>query len=453
MYSSQLRMLLNKYIFQIRTYLSKSTNYLPMALVALIFFGGLALITYYRRGGIVDSIYTSLYAPGLRDVGIYIQASHDLLDQKSPYDQSSLLFRSGSFGVLIFSFLDMNSTGFVIAQIANFLGFLLFGIVILHRNFRYRIILLFLSMVIYFSSFREVFSTGQISGIVMGLVAIGIKLQKAHHLSLRILAAVFFAIALDLKPNLLFPIIVATYIYTKKYRDFLFVPLSLAFGSLLVNIYVGAFLQFEWFQALQQITDPESNPTSTGTKVAWPIVVALFNLDAVPTLAPLMLYFILSIVLFFALYIKPSQGLWLLSFLIPLSYSYFHLYSFFPIAFLALAIAADRRMPYLLGISLAFSFFSGGNFGLLQSIVTLVFGTFFIASYVLSSHVVFVRRFVTKFFVAIIFSTIARFTLMKFFEPAPIIHILNINILAFIAVIIFSKNAAKKISLGDPARP
>jgi hypothetical protein len=287
----------------------------------------------------------------------------------------------------------------------------------------------------------------------MGLVAIGIKLQKAHHLSLRILAAAFFAIALDLKPNLLFPIIVATYIYTKRYRDFLFVPLSLALGSLLVNIYVGAFLQFEWFQALQQITDPESNPTSTGTKVAWPIVVALLNLDAVPTLAPLMLYSILSIVLFFALYRKPSQGLWLLSFLIPLSYSYFHLYSFFPIAFLALAIAVDRRMPYLLGIFLAFSFFSGGNFGLLQSIVTRVFGTFFIASYVLLSHVVFVSRFVTKFFIAVIFSTIARFTLMNFFEPAPIIDIFNINILASIAVIIFSKNATSKISLGDQARP
>jgi hypothetical protein len=409
--------------------------------MSIIFLGSVALVTYYRRGGIVDDIYSSNFPPGLRDVGIYIQASRDLLEQKSPYDQSNLLFRSGSFGVLIFLLFSMDSAGFVLAQVANLCGFLLFGLVILRHSFQYQFVMLFLATTIFFSSFREVFSTGQISGILMGLVALGIKFQSYASPLYRVSAAIFFAIALDLKPNLFLPLVLATYIYRKKYRDFLLVPLSLVIGSLAVNLYVGKFLQVEWFRSLQLITDPELNPTSTGTKVIWPLVVELFNLEAIPALVPFFMYSILTIVLLVLIYRYKSRVLWLTSLVIPLTFSYFHLYSFFPIAFLALALAAERKMSLLLALLLVFSFFSGSNFDLKDLFITLFFSASFILSYCLLSKINFGDRFVKNALTLILAVSMLRFIVMRIAEPGPISDIVNINILAGVAVIIFCKSA------------
>jgi hypothetical protein len=143
-----------------------------------------------------------------------------------------------------------------------------------------------------------------------------------------------------------------------------------------VNIYFGKFLQVEWFRSLQQITDPELNPTSTGTKVIWPLLVELFHLEAIPALAPLFLYSVLTTVLLVLLYLYNSQVLWLASLVIPVTYSYFHLYSFFPIAFLALAFAVERKMSLLLALLLVFSFFSGSNFDLMHLLITLILSVF-----------------------------------------------------------------------------
>jgi len=438
-----------KYNALLKSFFGEVRNVLAIVFIAVIFLGLLVLLTYYRRGGIVDEIYTSVYSPGLRDVGIYIQASRDLLDQKSPYDQSNLLFRSGSFGVLIFLLFSMDSIGFVLAQVANFCGFLAFGILVLRNRFQYQIVLLFLATAIYFSSFREVFSTGQINGILMGLVAMGIKLQNSNNLFQRVSAAILFAIALDLKPNLFLPFVLATYIYRRKYCDFLLVPLSLIVGSLAVNIYVGKFLQLEWLRSLQQITDPELNPTSTGTKVIWPLLVELFNLKAVPSFAPLLLYAVLTGVLLSLLYLHNSHILWLTSLVIPLSYSYFHLYSFFPIAFLALAFAVEGKMPLLLGTLFSFSFFSGSNFGTMQLLITVFFSAFFILAYYLLSQSDFRDRFLRNFFIVILVVSTLRFSVMRIVDSSPIIDVININILAGVAVTIFYRSAIHGYSQRD----
>ncbi len=80
--------------------------------ILVLMAGATTILFYYRRGGVVDSIYASHSQPGLRDVGIYMRAAQDILAQKSPYDLEGLAFRSGTFGVMVFSILGAGSLGF-----------------------------------------------------------------------------------------------------------------------------------------------------------------------------------------------------------------------------------------------------------------------------------------------------------------------------------------------------
>ena len=346
-------------------------------LPALVLIAGTATILfYYRRGGAVDSIYGSQSEAGLRDTGIYMRAAQDLLSQKSPYDLEGLAFRSGTFGVVIFSILGAGSLGFFIAQLLNLAGFAYFSIVMFRSTLHAERILILLSVGIWFSCLREVFSTGQITGILAGLMAWGFNSLKTLSSRSRFFSGLAFSLALDLKPNLVIFFMITSYIFFRKIKD-IWIPVAiLVIGHSLIDIYTKEILEKDWFTVLSKVSDPNRDPSNTGTRTIWPLVKLLLNREVIASYIPSLIFLFLGISVLFAASRSMNIRWVYASLLLPVFYNYFHLYSFFPIAILILGIAIEKRKPLVLGVALPFLLISGSNY----SFDHLIF-SFFISVY------------------------------------------------------------------------
>jgi hypothetical protein len=344
--------------------------------ISIIFFGVAVILFYYRRGGVVDSIYSS--APGFRDVGIYIRAAQDVLAQRNPYESSDLSFRSGFFGVLPFALLGHGALGFLISQVLNLLGFAYFVKVMLGDRLNDNLILILLSVGIWFSSLREVFSTGQITGILAGLCAIGFKSLASDSNSKSLISAISFAIILDLKPNLFVFFVLSCYLFHGKLKK-IWLPGSIVLiGHVSVDIYTNSILERDWLEVLRVVNNSSSDPSSIGTKTFWSLVTNIFGLDAVSNVLPTISFVVVGALLLFLLRNYKDINIVCLSLSVPFFYNYFYLYSFTPVAFLLIGVSLLVNSPTLIGLALPLLLFSGPHFGLLHLLAALGIGFYFI---------------------------------------------------------------------------
>jgi hypothetical protein len=339
--------------------------------ILVLIVGTVTILFYYRRGGAVDSIYGSNSQPGLRDMGIYMRAAQDLLAQKSPYDFEGLAFRSGTFGVMIFSILGAGSLGFFISQLLNLAGFAYFSIVMFRSTLQAERILILVSVGIWFSCLREVFSTGQITGIITGLLAWGFQNLKTLSYRGKFFSGLAFSLALDLKPNLVLFFIITSYIFFQKIKDIWIPIVILVIGHALIDIYTQTILEKDWFAVLSSVSDPDRDPTNTGTRTIWPIIRLLLNGEVVARHIPTLIFILLGVALIIAISRNLNIRWVYASLMLPVFYNYFHLYSFFSIAILILGIGIEKRRPVMLGVTLPFLLISGSNF----SIQHLIFST------------------------------------------------------------------------------
>lgn len=340
--------------------------------ILVLLAGVVTILFYYRRGGAVDSIYSAELEPGLRDTGIYMRAAQDILAQKSPYALEDLAFRSGTFGVMIFSVLGAGPLGFLISQLINLAGFAYFSVVMFRGILQTERLLILLSLGVWFSCLREVFSTGQITGILAGLLALGFQSLKTISYRSKFFGGLAFAIALDLKPNLVIFFIITSYMFFRKTKDIWISMAILITGHVLVDIYNRAILEKDWLAVLSSVSDPDRDPTNTGTRTIWPIIKLILNKESVASYIPTFIFLFMGV----ALIITASRNMslrWVyLSLMLPVFYNYFHLYSFFPLAILILGIAIEKRKPVILGVALPFLLISGSNFNLGQLIFVIL---------------------------------------------------------------------------------
>lgn len=408
------------------------------------FMSAAALLYFYRQGGVVDQIYGPASTAGMRDFGIYINAAHDVAQGFNPYSLQTLAFRSGTFGVLIFSIFDNNQMSFVILQSLSLMGAIFFTYSFLKNRASKNQILAIAVTSLWFSCTREILSTGQITGIVMGLIGAGYTLMKSESKILQLTGSLAFAIVLDLKPHIFLLFIISVYVYHRKLRWLFFVGFHILVGHILINIYFRSFIEDDWIRTLLAVSDTKQNPGNTGSRTIWPIVREILNLESIPSLIPTFSFLFLGLFVIFRLHKFHSFSLLIASLLVPVVYSYFHLYSFLPIAVLILWILIKLEMPVFLGIVFSFLVISGGNLGIREALISLII--FAVFSFQLFHLFPVSKGFIWKMTSAFISLLSARFLLGLFHPSEHFLEILNINFLVLSAFVLILLSTRSKVA-------
>lgn len=404
------------------------------------FFASISILYIYRRGGVVDSIYGADNVPGMRDLGIYIRGGHILIAGGDPYIGNDLAFRSGSFGTLLFGLFPVNQIGFLIGGALNLIGFCYFGITMIGNHIDINIKVVSISIMFVFSCLREVFSTGQITGILAGLAALGFRFLISSNTRGRFFAAFCFAVLIDLKPNLFIVFFLAALIFQRKMRDCWIAPTFLILGHLILDIRARKYLEVSWLNSLSQISDSKLNPTSTGTRTIWPVMRKLFRVEAIPNTIPTFVFLLFSFTFLVYMVRKPSFELLTLSLVIPTTYSYFHLYSLFPAVLLCVFIAILNKNPILLGLTFPILVFSGSSFSILQLFIVILTSFVFIVPFRLYKRGIINTNFLFKFLCLSILVSITRWVICLIFAPTSFWEIVQINYLVVVLTIICLKN-------------
>ena len=218
-------------------------------LVVLVIVSTSFLLYQYREGGIKDAGLTNT---SIRDVGGYITTGLKILEKVNPYIPDGTVWggaRWGTFGtipVAMISELIPRNLQVVFFQIVGLLGLYLF-IRTIFRNISILNINAIFLLLIWTSSYREMLSTNQIIGMVLGLIAIGINtlfLEKDMRVPVvqQILGTLCFVMALDLKPHISGLLIVGLYIYFRRGRDFLKLVGAYLITHAAVDIHIGLSL-------------------------------------------------------------------------------------------------------------------------------------------------------------------------------------------------------------------
>jgi hypothetical protein len=307
------------------------------AISTLIILSSTFLLYQYREGGVKDAglPYTSI-----RDVGGYITTGLKIMDKVNPYIPDGTLWggaRWGTFGtvpVAMISELIPRALQVVFFQIIGLLGLYLFIRTIFRKisNLQANVIYLLL---IWSSSFREMLTTNQIIGMVLGLIAIGMRSLFAEQykktpLIQQILGTLCFVIALDLKPHISGLLIVGLYIYFRRGVDFLKLVGAYLITHAAVDIYIGRVVEIDWLKILSGLNE-KANRNELGDSVTfWPVVRRFVNIDSSFGLVSKATLLVLILLTFTYAYKRNWQVFIFLSLFAPSFTIYFHYYDAVP---------------------------------------------------------------------------------------------------------------------------
>ena len=319
-------------------------------LVVLVIVSTSFLLYQYREGGVKDAGLTNT---SIRDVGGYITTGLKILEKVNPYIPDGTVWggaRWGTFGtipVAMISELIPRNLQVVFFQIVGLLGLYLFIRTIFRNISILKINAIFL-LLIWTSSYREMLSTNQIIGMVLGLIAIGINtlfLEKDMRVPVvqQILGTLCFVMALDLKPHISGLLIVGLYIYFRRGRDFLKLVGAYLITHAAVDIHIGKVVELDWLNILSGLND-RANQNELGDSVTfWPVIRRVIDIDGSFGLVSKATLLALVVLTFIVAYKRNWQAFIFLSFFVPSFTIYFHYYDAVP--FLSLVIWAILSQP------------------------------------------------------------------------------------------------------------
>lgn len=310
-------------------------------------------------------IYRQANSSETRDLGVWIRAAESILGGGDPYSDSGGLFKSGPISPFLLYMirsvsLQNNYIFFNLVMFLNIIGMAAFLSFFL-RYFRLSSIqVLICNSVFILSSFnREVLVTGQVTGLIFGLLALfAFLLERASDNSIFVALApltVLVVLVIDFKPNImLFPLVSLILICRKSllWPLIISVGITYLFCMSILYIWTKSNLFALWIQNLFGINNYGSNKTLFGTKNLWQILNEVYG-GALPSwffsFVPLSCYVLVN--LFGLILVKKRREALGLSFLLlaPFFYSYFHYYSFFPIALVMLVYTLKQKNMFLFG--------------------------------------------------------------------------------------------------------
>ena len=312
---------------------------LKNAYFAMISISILYLLIYYNDNG------------NMHDAGVYVDSGLAVFNGENPYECCS---RWGSFGPVPFSAFIVVFPLAMQAAVVRLLS--LAGIYMFLRTFfptkvekdRYLIFL----VIIWCSPVRELMVTNQMTGICIGLVALGVKIHELHgrykySKTLAIVSATLFAMALDMKPHITIIFFISWCIYRKAIKLFAYVIIALMSTHALIDFSQNKILELDWLANLRGVNTSAMQNSLGDSLSFWPI---LNNY-----IAGGKIFYYFSIILVFVFLILCTnlakkgnyETMIFCSFLAPSMFIYFHFYDVVPLTVI-LAILVLRVKDHIL---------------------------------------------------------------------------------------------------------
>lgn len=284
---------------------------------------------------------------GVRDLGYYEEAGKLLASKGNPYEE--LAWRSGPTGTIFLHFVFgafPNEAKIVLFQSVSVLGFILLikpflkGLNSLQLNFLF-------AAVIASAPVRETLSAKQLTGLMAMTIALSITpILMRENLSRKqtIFASLMLAIALDLKPHILIPLLTMLIFYKSGLRLILLTATLWAFMQGALSLYVKKFLLLEWFN---NIKDLGNSLGKEGESVSlWKmLIIADISENLVISIASVFQIAILV----FGLYLLKKQSIFFAILLVLISQSlghYVHIYDFALVSTMMLGLITIKNLRY-----------------------------------------------------------------------------------------------------------
>ena len=279
-------------------------------------------------------VFLSLRQQYLGDASYFIEAGKGIISGNNEFKVNAL--HSGPLGVIFMAtvFGYLGSLSIFLVTFFNLIGIYTFTRILL-AGVKEKYILIITLFTLISSPTREMLVTGQITGIVLGLIATGsFLLRKFRVQYLGLLPLVF---AVELKPHFALPLIFLTSIFSSKvsWANLKRFSLLVLLGHILVNFHLRTIAEIDLIRNVLFLTDTK---VTTFERSIW----TLLDPQLTPAVSTLLKILLISSLSGFAVY-SYRRGSLLQSavafLLVPSSQSYIHLYDFvwmLPVAYLFL---------------------------------------------------------------------------------------------------------------------
>lgn len=311
-------------------------------LLFMIFVSVAYIVIYYNDGG------------DIHDAGVYFDSGWKVLRGQNPYDIS----RCGSFGPVPFAlFLSIfpDLARAAVCRIMSLVGIYLFSRLIFpaQRALEHLAILLVL---LWLSPVRELMVTNQMSGIAIGLLALGMELMNNSTFTKKdawklLLGATLFTMALDIKPHLCIFFLLSWAIYKRTLSKLTVVATIWITTHFVIDLSQKRIIELDWLSNLRNLNSRASADSLGDSLSFWPILnhyidapEAFFKISIACTL-------ILTVICFYSAYDGRWQDAVILSFFIPSVYVYYHYYDTVPLCVVFVLILFRINNPFLVSFS------------------------------------------------------------------------------------------------------
>ena len=333
--------------------------------VFLIIFSIIYLLVYYKNVGI-------------HDVGAYIQTGKMLIEHENPYKLYGAKW--GTFGpivLLIIYSLIPKAIAAAAFQLINLLGIFIFYRIFINKKENAVSYLVFI-LIVWLSPIREMLAINQITGIILGCVALGRKFlpsEKIKRNSFKnlITSAFFFSIAIDLKPHTIIFVFIIIILLERSIRLIGYTTIVLFITHSIINLYSGSILELDWLKAILTVSSSASENKLGDSVSFWPIFNNYFDSSIIFYVASMLLVLVLFIVSLYFAYKRQSDMAIFFAFLTPSLSIYYHFYDLIPLCIIALNWAILNRQYFYSSFILSFILIPKEYISYRNSFLVLIF--------------------------------------------------------------------------------
>lgn len=282
-----------------------------------------------------------------RDAGAYVRGGMQIIDGVNPYFDE--VFRGGPFGAVIMALTLGKVPGFW--QAVLILIFNLAGIWFYVRTFiTAKTLNLFLCLlVIWSSSNRTNLDTIQLTGIILGVVALMVRQTEINPKGIRlvhlVLTAIISAVLLDSKPHIVLPFFILVCIWLRNKLLLTLTLVTLFVGHFVIGTMYGWVHIKNWLSLILKIGgDQKFEQFQGAAHNYWQIVTYLgFSTVGWSQIIPFVFYFVMLLISALNANKFSLLGVNILAVLCISVTSYSHFYDFVPMIAILLIILSRER--------------------------------------------------------------------------------------------------------------
>jgi len=282
-----------------------------------------------------------------RDAGAYVRGGMQIIEGANPYFDE--VFRGGPFGAVIMALTIGKVPGFW--QAVLFLIFNLAGIWFYVRTFiTAKTLNLFLCLlVIWSSSNRTNLDTIQLTGIILGVVALMVRQTEIEPKGIRlvhlVLTAIILAVLLDSKPHIVLPFFILVCIWLRNKLLLTLTLVTLFVGHFVIGTMYGWVHIKNWLSLILKIGgDQKFEQFQGAAHNYWQIVTYLgFSTVGWSQIIPFVFYFVMLLLSALNANKFSLLGVNILAVLCISVTSYSHFYDFVPMVAILLIILSRER--------------------------------------------------------------------------------------------------------------